>query len=70
VAINAEQLLVIQGSKDLAQSGLPTACFTNQENGLLILEAFVDKDCESPELSADDKFWNAEPIWHVFECLA
>ena len=70
MAVDAEQLLVVQGSKDLAQCRLSTACFAYQKNGLLVPEAFVNKDCKPPELPADDKSRNAQPSGHVCKCLS
>ena len=70
MAVDAEQLLVVQGSKDLAQCRLSTASLAHQENGLLVPETFVDEDCKPPELPADDESRNAEPTRHVCKCLS
>lgn len=69
VTVDAEELLLVQCGKHLAQRGLSTACFTNQEDWLLVLEAFVDEDRQSPELPADDELWNPQLHGHVFKCL-
>ena len=69
MAVDAEELLVVESSKDLAQCGLPTPCLAHQKYWLLVQEALVDEDCEPPQLPADDELWYSKVGWHVFECL-
>ena len=70
MAVDAEELLVVEGSKDLTQCGLSAPCLTDQEYWLLVPEALVDEDCKPPQLPADDKSRYSKVGWRVFECLA
>ena len=70
VAVDAEELLVVESSKDLTQCGLSAPCLADQKYWLLVPEALVDEDCKPPQLPADDKFRYSKVGWEVFECLA
>jgi len=67
VAVDAEELLVVESSKNLTQCSLSAPCLTYQKYWLLIPEALVDKDCEPSQLLADDKSRYSEVRWHLFE---
>jgi hypothetical protein len=47
VTIDAVKLLLVESSKDLAQGGFSTACFSYQKNRLLSAQALVDKNRQS-----------------------
>jgi len=70
MAVDAEELLVVESSKDLAQCGLPAPCLAHQKYWLLVPEALVDEGSEPPQLPADDESRYSKVGWQFFECLS
>ena len=47
MTVDAEQFLLVQSCKDLAEGGLAAPSFTDQEDRLVVGDALVDEDGES-----------------------
>ena len=44
MTVDAEKLLLVQGSKELTQGGLTAASLSHEKYRLVVLEALVEKD--------------------------